>query len=337
MSSLLDRIKKVTKVEKASVMSETEIFSDLDHIQTAVPIINIALSGDLEGGLTSGITAIAGKSKHFKSKYAIEMVAAYLRKYDDAVCIFFDSEFGSPPEYFQSSGVDISRVYHVPVTTVEQFRNVIMNQLEEMARGDRVVFLVDSLSNIGSTKETEDALSDKNVADMTRAKVLKSVFRLITPKIKLLNVPAILVAHVYNTMEMHSKEVISGGQGIVYAADTILYVSKRQEKEGTEISGYTFTLKSEKSRFVKEASKFPVTVTYAEGILPYSGLLDIAMEGGFVTAPKQGWYAKVDQETGEVVGKNYRQKELDRDGEFWQDILSSEKFKNFVKEAYALR
>src|SRR5690606_20064726 len=126
-----------------------------------------------------GLLLVAGPSKHFKSSISLVMAAAYMKKYSDAVLMFYDSEFGSPKSYFQAFGIDTNRVLHTPITNIEELKFDIMGQLEQIQRGDKVIFLIDSIGNLASKKEVEDALNEKSVADMSRAKQLKSLFRMI--------------------------------------------------------------------------------------------------------------------------------------------------------------
>ena len=142
------------------------------------------------------------------------------------------------------------------------------------------------------------------------------------------------LAHTYDTQEMFSKKVVSGGTGLYYSADDIWILGRRQNKVGTELQGYDFVINVEKSRYVREKKIIPISVTWEGGIDAYSGLLDVALAGEFVVKPKNGWYAKVDPETGEIDGKNFRQKELTKD--FWYDIINSDKFKNFVETQYKM-
>jgi len=142
----------------------------------------------------------------------------------------------------------------------------------------------------------------------------------------------VVVNHTYKTIEMYSKDVVSGGTGIVYSADTIWILGRQQEKDGTDLVGYNFIINVEKSRFVKEKSKIPITVSFEGGIEKYSGLLDVAIEGGFVQKPANGWYAKVDMVTGELGNKVRIKDTLNK--EFWDDILSNQKFKDYIKKTY---
>jgi RecA/RadA recombinase len=255
--------------------------------------------------------------------------------YEDAVMLFYDSEFGTPQSYFDSFGIDTSRVLHTPITDVEQLKFDIMHQFEEIKRGDRVIVVIDSVGNLASKKEVEDALKQNSAADMTRAKQLKSLFRMVTPHLNLKDIPMIVVNHTYQTQEMYSKAVVSGGTGIYYSADNIFIIGRQQEKDGKDVTGYNFIINVEKSRFVKEKSKIPIEVSWDKGISKWSGLMDMALESGHVIKPKVGWYQKVDMETGEIDDKNYRMADT-YNSSFWHPILICPKFIDFIENKYAV-
>ena len=333
--SLMDKMKKAGSIKTTNILSESFFFNEKDIIPTDVPIINLALSGDLNKGLTSGLTFIAGPSRNFKSLLGLVLVKAYMDKYKDSICLFYDSEFGITPGYIESNGIDTKRVLHIPIEHLEQLKFDISKRLEQISRGDKVIIFIDSVGNLASKKEVEDALDEKAVADMSRAKVMKSLWRIVTPHLTTKDIPCIAINHTYQTMEMYAKSVMSGGTGGMYSANQVFIIGKAQEKDGSELTGYNFTINIEKSRFVKEKSKFPFTVFFDKGINKWSGLLDIALELGFVTKPSMGWYARVDRETGEVEEKKYRIKDTSNK-EFWDPILNSQTFKEAVFNRYAI-
>ena len=178
---ILDKIKKNSTIKDSEILKESKFFTKKDMIPTSIPAINIALSGRLDGGLTPGLTMWAGPSKHFKTAFSLLMAKSYLDKYEDAALLFYDSEFGTPQAYFETFGIDMERVLHTPITDVEQLKFDIMKQLEGIERGERVMIVIDSIGNLASKKEVEDALDGKSVADMSRAKQIKSLFRMVTP------------------------------------------------------------------------------------------------------------------------------------------------------------
>jgi len=333
--SILDKIKKNSSIKESAILSKSKFFTQKDMIPTAIPMINVALSGKLDGGLTPGLTMWAGPSKHFKTAFSLLMAKSYLDKYEDAALLFYDSEFGTPQSYFDSFGIDTDRVLHTPLTDIEQLKFDIMKQLTELTRGEHLIIIIDSIGNLASKKEVEDALSEKSVADMSRAKQVKSLFRMVTPHLSLKDIPMIVVNHTYKEIGMFPKDIVGGGTGSYYSADNIFILGRQQEKEGTEIVGYNFIINVEKSRYVKEKSKIPVTVSFDGGISRWSGLLDIALESGHVVKPSNGWYSKVDMETGEVGEKKYRIKETDSK-DFWTSILNDSTFTEYVMNKYSI-
>lgn len=333
--SLLDKLKKNSTIKETEVLNKSKFFSKKDMIQTSVPMMNVALSGSLEGGLTPGLTVFAGPSKHFKTAFSLLLAKAYTDKYDDAVVLFYDSEFGSPQSYFDNFGIDTSRILHTPITDIEQLKFDVMSQLNQIERGDHVIIIVDSVGNLASKKEVDDALEGKSVADMTRAKQMKSLFRMITPHLTIKDIPMVVVNHTYAEIGLYPRQIVSGGTGIYYSADNIYIIGRQQEKDGSEITGYNFIINVEKSRFVREKSKVPIEVTYEGGISKWSGLLDVAMEGGFVIKPSNGWYSRVNKETGEVEQKKWRIKDT-YSKEFWLEIVSSKEFREHIESTYRI-
>lgn len=468
--SLMEKIKKNTKANKAFVATfDKSIFlKESDSIQTSMPVLNLALSGRLDGGLESGITTLAGPSKHFKSNLALILVKAYLDKYPESICVFMDNEFGINEIYIKNVGIDPTRVVHIPFTTVEELRNELSAQLDGLVRGDKVIFLTDSIGNVASKKEMDDAEADKSATDMgTRAKAMKSLFRVITAKAKLKDVPLVFINQTYkDTSGLIAKDTMGGGcvvkgtqiqtpkglvniedikvgdevitqygikeveytwnpetlvkgtpecieiefedgytvtcsdthkfivngewveakdlketyfvssvsgkdlgiksikhvgklpvydisiksdnydeqqyvltngiishnTGPMYASSAVIYLTRAQEKQGGELAGYTFTMKVEKGRKVREGSKLKFTAFFDKGVLTHSGLLDIALATGHVIKPSMGWYQKASEPT----GKKYRELEVQSSPEFWEDILADKKFQDACKKLYYL-
>ncbi len=209
--SLRDRLIKNSTIKDTSILETSKFFNKKDMIQTSIPAINIAYSGTLDGGLTPGLTQWAGPSRHFKTLFSLLSAKAYLDKYEDAVLLFYDSEFGTPKSYFGAVGIDESRTIHTPLVNIEEMKFDVMTQLDQVVRGDHLIIVIDSIGNMASKKEVDDALDGKSVADMTRAKQLKSFFRMVTPHLNLKDIPMICVNHVYMTQEMFSKPIVSGG------------------------------------------------------------------------------------------------------------------------------
>jgi RecA/RadA recombinase len=333
--SILDKIRKNSTIKETAILANSKFFTKKDMIPTSIPIINVALSGRLDGGLTPGLTMWAGPSKHFKTAFSLLMAKSYLDKYEDAVLLFYDSEFGTPQSYFDSFGIDTERVVHTPIMDVEQLKFDIMQQLNGIERNEHVIIVIDSIGNLASKKEVEDAMDGKSVADMSRAKQMKSLFRMVTPHLTMKDIPLVVVNHTYKEIGLYPKDIVGGGTGSYYSADNIFILGRQQEKDGTELTGYNFIINVEKSRYVKEKSKIPVSVSFDGGLSKWSGLLDLALESKHVVKPSNGWYAKCNPETGEVEDKKYRLKETENK-DFWMSILTNKGFYDFVKNKYSL-
>jgi RecA/RadA recombinase len=326
-------MKKTGSIKTSNVMSESKFFNSDEVIKTDLPILNMAFSGDIDGGLVPGLTIFAGESKSFKSMLALYCIKSYLEKYSEAVCLFYDSEFGITPKMLESFKIDCERMIHIPVEHVEQLKFDIVKRLESIERGEKVLILVDSLGNLASKKEVEDAIDEKSVADMSRAKAIRSLFRIITPHLTTKELPCIVVNHVYQTMEMFSKIVIPGGTAVTYSANQIFVITKSQIKEGKDLVGYNFTINIQKSRFVKEKSKFPFSVTYENGISKWSSLLELAIESGYIKQ-SGAWYQIYDFETNELQENKIRQKNIPN--KFFKALINDSKFKEFIISKYKL-
>lgn len=331
--SLLDKIKKNSTIKDSAILATSKFFTKKDMVQTAIPAMNVALSGELDGGFVPGLTLWCGPSKHFKSMFSLIMAKSYMDKYPDAVMVFYDCEFGTPTAYFTSLNIDTNRILHVPIMNMEEFKFDVIKQLDNLDRGERVIFVVDSLGNMSSKKEMEDAIEGKSVQDMSRAKQMKSIFRMITPYLNRLDIPMVAVNHVYMEQGLYPKAIVSGGTGVYLSADNIYILGRQQEKDGTELIGHNFIINVEKSRYVREKSKIPITVLFEGGLSKWSGLLEMALESKHVVKPSNGWYSKVDQATGEMESKKWRIKDTESK-EFWGSILMDKTFQTWVKENY---
>lgn len=337
--SLMEKLKKNSTVAESSILSKSIIFNDNDMVTTPVPALNIALSGMVDGGISCGLTQWCGESSRFKSLFCLLMAKAYLDKYDDAVLLYFNSEYGTPENYFKILGIDTNRIWHTPLTDIEQLTFDCMNQLSNITREDKLFIIIDSIGNLASVKEIDNALERKSTEDLTRPKKLKSFFRMVTPHLNLKNVPMHVVNHIYKELSLYGKDIVAGGQGSYLSSDNIYIIGKQQEKEKVDgkdqLSGFNFIINVEKSRYVKPKVKIPITVSFEHGISRYSGLVDIALELGFLCKPTQGWYAKLDPDTGEVEEKKYRLKDTNTK-EFWNPILNDQRFKDAVYNRYSI-
>lgn len=338
--------KKLVKQNNLSApLDKSSLFNERELTPLPVEGLNIAFSGDIDGGMGSGLHFFAAPSKSFKTLFGLLCVSSYLKANPDAYCIFYDSEFGTTLSYWRSAGIDMSRVIHVPIRNVEEFKFDIVGKLEMIVEENaksktgkqKVCILVDSVGNLASKKEVQDAIDEKSVADMSRAKALKGLFRIITPYLTLEEIPCVAINHVYSEIGMFPKTIMGGGTGGTYSATNIFFISKSQEKDAGGLQGFTFKIKVEKSRYVKEQSIIPITVNFKGGINKYTGLLDIAIETGDVVKPKNGWYSRVmhDLETGEVKDdKSWRKSEIT--GEWWEELYRNSEFKKRVRDKYRL-
>lgn len=320
------------KGSRAVMLSESDL--DLKSVvaKTKVPLVNLMLSGDLNGGLIPGITQLVGDSRSFKSVFCLLLVKSYLDAHEDAICVFFDSEFGAE-KYFDTMNIDRSRVIHVPFENLEELKMQCVSMIEKVEANERVVFFVDSVSQTASKKEMQDTLDGKSVADLTRAREMNSFFRIITPKINLRRIPFLVINSFYDDMDnQYADPIIKGGKQIFLSSDSLFFVSRTQEKNDAtkELLGWTFKYKSMKSRFVKEKAVFPLTVLYDGGIDVYSGMLELARIGGFVTMPSSGWYTRPFIEG----DKKWQKKQLD--DSFWEPVLANPEFQKFCREFYSL-
>lgn len=333
MNKLKDKILKNTTIEFTASLLESKIYAKKDMISTKVPMINVALSGTIDGGIAPGMTMIAGQSRHFKTGFSLVLASAFLDKYPEGIVLFYDSEFGTTHNYFKKFNVVMESVVHTPITDIEMLKFDLVRQLTELNRDDHVLIIIDSIGNLASKKEVEDTLNQKAVADMTRAKQLKSLFRMVTPYLTLKDIPLIVVNHTYKEMALHPRDIVGGGTGGFYSSDNIWIVGRQQDKnKEDEIQGYHFIINVEKSRYVKEKSKIPITVSYDAGVHKWSGLFDVALESGHII--KSGaWYKLVNAEEGAV---SFRRADIENNDEFWAKMFAETDFPKWIEERYKL-
>jgi len=324
-NELRDRILKISTLEDTSMLLDSIVFSKKDMITTPVPMMNVALSGSFDGGLLPGALMIAGPSKHFKTLFGLLLVFSFLQQYPDGIVLFYDSEFGTPKQYFKLFGIDESRVIHSPVAVVEDMTTDILNQVNAIEKGEHVLILVDSIGNLASSKELDDATAGKDKTDMTRAKKIKALFRMLISKINLKGIPMIVINHTYKTLDLFSKDVVGGGTGPIYGTNDIWIVGRQQDKDGKVLEGFNFIIRIEKSRTVKEKSQIPIEVSFESGIQKWSGFLDLAIEAGIVQ--QSGiWY--------NIAETRFRRNEIEYNGEIWQNLMPQ--LQEYVEKKYKL-
>jgi len=287
MSFLKDLV-KASGNEYANIVADGVAAGDVDSfVDTGSYIFNALLSGSLYGGLPSNkITAIAGESATGKTFFALGMVKQFLEDNKDAAVIYFESESAISRDMIEDRGIDSNRVVIVPVVTVQEFRNQAISILDKYAEppADKrppMMFCLDSLGMLSTTKEIEDTADGKETKDMTRAQITKGAFRVLTLKLGRVGVPMIVTNHTYDVIgSMFPQKEMGGGSGLKYAASSIIYLSKRKEKEGTEIIGNIIHCKNAKSRLTVENKVVDVRLSYDKGLDRYYGLLDMALASG---------------------------------------------------------
>ena len=288
MPDFLKQIIKETGNEYASLVSEGVEAGDVDtFIDTGSHIFNAVLSGSIHGGIPSNkITALAGESATGKTFFVLGMVKHFLDSNPDAGVIYFESESALTKQLIEDRGIDSERMIIMPVTTVQEFRTqalTVLDKYMEQDEADRkpIFMVLDSLGMLSTTKEVEDTADGKETRDMTRAQVLKAAFRVLTLKLGRAKVPMVITNHTYDVVGayMPTKEM-GGGSGLKYAASTIIYLSKKKEKDGTEVIGNIIHCKTQKSRLSKENMMVDVRLRYETGLDKYYGLLDLAVKHG---------------------------------------------------------
>jgi len=284
--SIFETLAKEAKNEYAKVVSESS--TEQGYIPTGSYILNAMLSGSIHGGIPDNrVTAIAGEQATGKTFYAIAIAKNFLDNNPDGAVFYFDSEAAATSDLFKNRGIDPERAWHFPVDTIEEFRTQIIRILDNLLKTkeeDRkpLLIILDSLGMLASAKELDDALSDKQVRDMTKSQVIKSVFRIITSKLGKLRVPMIVTNHTYKTMNPYGEQTdMGGGSGLKYAASTIIHLSKSKEKDGTDVVGNIIKVKANKSRFTKENSQVATRLFFdARGLDKYYGLLELGEKYG---------------------------------------------------------
>ena len=285
----MDFLKDIAKQagnEYAGLVADGVEAGDVDSfIDTGSYIFNALLSGSIHGGLPSNkITAIAGESATGKTFFLMGMCKNFLDANPDAGVIYFESESAITKQMVIDRGIDPQRMVMFPVTTVQEFRTQALKVLDkylEQNEADRkpIMLCLDSLGMLSTTKEVEDTADGKETRDMTRAQVLKAAFRVLTLKLGRAKVPMVVTNHTYDVVgSMFPTKEMGGGSGLKYAASSIVYLSKKKEKDGTEVIGNIVHCKNHKSRITVENKMVDVRLTYDKGLDKYYGLLDLALK-----------------------------------------------------------
>lgn len=299
-NSILEKMKKAIGNEDIFIMSdENNPYKVVEYFDTGCYILNAALSdGDIYKGLPIGKrVGIAGPSSVGKSYFIMNIIKRYLDKEEESVAVIFESEGASVLEMGESVGVDKERVLIVPVHSVEDFRTQAIRMLDEIKEQQKeakkskskkpsYIMCLDSLGNLPTEKELRDAREGNDKQDLTRSKIIRSIFRIITLPLSMTSTPLLVSNHSYSSQEMYSRQVTSGGEGYRYACDVSGILSKAQDKEGTDRIGSIITFTVDKSRFIPEGQKFKIAISFSKGIYPYSNLIDFAEE--FEIIKKEG-------------------------------------------------
>ena len=288
MSNFLKDIIKETGNEYATLASDGVTGGDVDSfIDTGSYAFNALLSGSIFGGLPGNrITAIAGEAATGKTFFALGVCKHFLDKDKDAGVIYFESENAVSKDMLEQRGLDTNRIVIMPVATVQEFRLQAIRVLDKYLEQEKdkrkpIMFVLDSLGMLSTTKEMEDTAEGKETRDMTRSQIVKSAFRVLTLKLGQANVPMIMTNHTYDVIgSMFPQKEMGGGSGLKYAASSIVYLGKKKEKDGAEVVGNIVHCKNYKSRITKENAMVDVRLTYSKGLDQYYGLLDLAEESG---------------------------------------------------------
>ena len=285
MNFLQDVVKEIDN-EYASLVSDGVSAGDTSgFIDTGSYIFNALVSGSIYGGVPGNkITAIAGESSTGKTFFCLGIVQHFLESNPDAGVIYFESESAISKQMIEDRGIDSNRMMIVPVTTVQEFRTQaikILDKYMELKDQKPMMFVLDSLGMLSTSKEIEDSEAGKETRDMTRAQVVKSIFRVLTLKLGKANVPLLVTNHTYDVVGAYipTKEM-GGGSGLKYAASTIIYLSKKKEKDGKEVVGNIIKCKAAKSRLTKENSDVETRLYYDRGLDRYYGLLELGEKYG---------------------------------------------------------
>jgi RecA/RadA recombinase len=316
----------------------TKLASDIDETETYVDtgsyIFNALVSGSVFGGVSGNkITAIAGESSTGKTFFSLAVVKNFLDSNPDGYCLYFDTEAAITKSLIESRGIDTTRLVVVNVVTIEEFRTKALKAVDMYLKApveDRkpCMFVLDSLGMLSTTKEITDALNEKEVRDMTKSQLIKGAFRMLTLKLGQANVPLIVTNHTYDVIGAYvpTKEM-GGGSGLKYAASTIIYLSKKKEKDGTEVVGNIIKAKTAKSRLSKENKQVEVRLYYDErGLDRYYGLLELGEIGG-LWKNVAGRY--------EIDGKKIYAKQILKDPEEYFTPEVMEKLDEIAREEFS--
>ncbi len=286
MSDYFDGLLKATGNEFGSKVSDGVEAGDVsNYVDTGSYILNALVSGDIYGGIPSNkITALAGETATGKTFFALGMVKQFLADNPSGGVLYFESESALTKDMIESRGIDSNRMIILPVTTIQEFTHQAVKVVENHTEDRPLMMCLDSLGMLSTTKEVGDISEGKETKDMTRAQLVKGAFRVLTLKLGKAGIPLLVTNHTYKQVgTMFPQDVMGGGSGLQYAASTIIFLSKRKEKEGTDVVGNVIHCKNFKSRLTKENKMVDVLLRYDKGLNRYYGLLELAEDAGIFT------------------------------------------------------
>jgi len=286
MSDYFDGLLKATGNEFGSKVSDGVEAGDVSsYVDSGSYILNALISGDIYGGIPSNkITALAGETATGKTFFALGMVKQFLTDNPSGGVLYFESESALTKDIIESRGIDSNRMIILPVTTIQEFTHQAVKVVENHTEERPLMMCLDSLGMLSTTKEVGDISEGKETKDMTRAQLVKGCFRVLTLKLSKAKIPLLVTNHTYKQVgTMFPTDVMGGGSGIQYAASTIIFLSKRKEKEGTDVVGNVIHCKNYKSRLTKENKMVDVLLRYDQGLNRYYGLLELAEDAGIFT------------------------------------------------------
>ena len=270
-SELMERMLKCSRIAETERLVDSTILNERPGAPTKIKMLNIAWSGSMDSGPGAGISTIAGKSKHYKSTYCAHAMAGFLNKYEKSLILYYNNEFGIKRSYLENCGVGVDRVIHIPFINVEVLTEDIMHRLENLTDKDKVMIVIDSIGNISTVREINNAIEQTGKEDMSKARRLKALMRMVTPLLYIKNIPLLQIGHTYQSQDLFSRQILAGGEAIMLNSDSVFFVTKSALKESSEKTGFNFDLKIVKSRYIKEDSIINIVVRWDSGISVYSG------------------------------------------------------------------
>lgn len=333
MSEFISGLVKDLDDEHTSIAAEGKSSAEFSGtIDTGSYVLNAVLSGSIYGGVANNkITVFAGETATGKTFFALGIIKQFLQSHPGAGVIYFDTESAVTNEMMQQRDIDVKRVIKSEPESIQKFRHIALNGIDHYINQDPkerppMMMVLDSLGQLSSTKELEDTAEGSETKDMTKAAILKATFRVLNLKLAKAGIPMLVCNHVYDVVGAYypTKEM-SGGSGLKYSASTIAFLSKKKEKDGTDVVGNLIRVKMEKSRLSKENKQIQCLLTYDKGLDRYYGLIDLALEGEI-------WHKSGNRI--EIEGTKYYAKAIYADPEKFFTNTTMEKIEEHVKREF---